>query len=276
MTSMTHAAIAGLVAVGLAAAAPASADTLRDVIESGTLTVGVKADYKPYGYLDTDGNIVGIEPDLAQDAADLLGVDLELVAVVASNRMQFLEQGKIDLMIATMTDTAERRKVVKILDPDYYSSGTNIMARKTSDFSDWSDLEGAPVCGVQGAFYNRKTEQEFGAEIVAFTGTSEALSALGQGRCVAFVYDDSFLNSRLQEEDWAEYEMPLETIDDAPWGMAVKTGEDAMAAFMSGMIVHWHTTGRIMELEKAYGIEPVPFTRKMHERHRSHIPEPKG
>ena len=264
---------AGLIALGLAAVTPASADTLRDVIESGTLTVGVKADYKPYGYLDTDGNIVGIEPDLAQDAADALGVDLELVAVVASNRMQFLEQGRIDVMIATMTDTAERRGVVDILNPDYYSSGTNIIARKSSEFTEWSDLEGAPVCGVQGAFYNRKTEEEFGADIVGFTGTSEALNALQQGRCAAFVYDDSFLNSRLQEADWSDYEMPLETIDDAPWGLAVKSGEDAMAAFMSGMIVRWHTEGRIMELEEEYGIEPVPFTRRMHERYRGYIPD---
>ena len=219
MHSLKYAA-AGLVALGFAAATPASADTLRDVIESGTLTVGVKADYKPYGYLNTEGKIVGIEPNLAQDVADVLGVELELVPVVASNRMQFLNQGKTDVMIATMTDTAERRKVVDILDPDYYSSGTNIMARESSGFSEWSDLDGAPVCGVQGAFYNRKTEEEFGAEIIGFTGTSEALNALQQGRCAAFVYDDSFLNSRLQEDGWSDYEMPLETIDDAPWGIA--------------------------------------------------------
>jgi polar amino acid transport system substrate-binding protein len=268
-------AAATAVAASLAIAAPASADTLQDVMQSGTLTVGVKADYKPYGYLDSDGNIVGIEPDLAQDVADTLGVDLELVAVVASNRMQFLDQGKIDVMIATMTDTAERREVVNILNPDYYSSGTNIMARKASDFETWDDLDGAPVCGVQGAFYNRKTSEEFGAEIVGFTGTSEALNALRQGRCAAFVYDDSFLNSRLQEDQWSDYNMPLETIDDAPWGVAVKHGEDAMASFMSGMVVHWHTTGRIVELEKKYGIDPVPFTRKMHARYRGYIPEAK-
>ncbi len=263
-------------AAALLLATPASADTLRDVLESGTLTVGVKADYKPYGFLDKEGNIVGIEPDLAQDAADVLGVELDLVPVVASNRMQFLEQGKIDVMIATMTDTADRRDVVDILNPDYYSSGTNVMARKASGFEEWDDLDGAPVCGVQGAFYNRKTEEAFGAEIVGFTGTSEALNALAQGRCVAFVYDDSFLNSRLQEEQWADYEMPLETIDDAPWGMAVKSGEDAMGAFMSGMIVHWHTTGRITELEREYGIEPVPFTRRMHEQFRAFVPGEQG
>jgi len=252
------------------------ADVLDRIEERGKIVVGVKADYRPYGYLDPDGNIVGIEPDLARDVADTLGVDLELIAVVASNRMQFLDQGKIDVMIATMTDTAERRDVVNILDPDYYSSGTNIMSRKESGFKEWGDLDGVPVCGVQGAFYNEKTAREFGAEIIGFTGTSEVLNALEQGRCAAFVYDDSFLNSRLQEDQWSEYEMPLETIDDSPWGVAVKTGEDRMARFMSGMIVQWHTEGRIMDLEKQYGLEPIPFTKRMHELFReSFVPKPK-
>jgi len=108
----------------------ASADVLDTIKERGKLIVGVKADYIPYGYLDTSGAIIGIEPDLAKDVADKLGVDIEYVPVVSSNRMQFLEQGKIDLMIATMTDKPDRRKVVKIVDPNYYSSGTNILALK--------------------------------------------------------------------------------------------------------------------------------------------------
>ena len=60
--------------------------------------------------------------------AKRLGVKLELVPVVASNRIQFLQQGKIDLMIATMSDTPERRKIVDIVDPNYYGSGTNVLA----------------------------------------------------------------------------------------------------------------------------------------------------
>jgi len=80
------------------------ADVIDDIKERGVIRVGVKADYKPYGFRDTDGSIVGIEPELAKDVADMLGVDIEYIPVVSSNRMQFLEQGKVDLMIATMTD----------------------------------------------------------------------------------------------------------------------------------------------------------------------------
>jgi len=260
----TLAAAAGLAALASSVAVSgASADALSDIKQRGKLIVGVKADYAPYGFLNSDGEIVGIEPELAQDVADVLGVDLELVPVVSSNRMQFLEQGKIDLMIATMTDTQERRGVVQIVDPNYYSSGTNILTK--GNFEKWEDLKGAPVCGIQGAFYNRKTSEEFGAEIVAFKGTAEALTALKQNRCVAFVYDDSFIVSRLGDADWEGWKMPLPTIDDAPWGLAVAKGEDAFAALMSGLIVKWHVSGRILELESKYGLEQTPFAKKMHQ-----------
>src|SRR5579883_2949624 len=77
----------------------AHADTLADIKAKGTLVVGVKADYPPYGFRDSSGNIIGFEPDLAADVAKRLGVKLQLEPVVASNRMQFVQQGKIDLMI---------------------------------------------------------------------------------------------------------------------------------------------------------------------------------
>lgn len=243
-----------------------NADALDDIKARGKLIVGTKADYKPYGYRDPSGAIIGIEPELAQDVADKLGVELELVPVVSSNRMQFLEQGKIDLMIATMTDREDRRKVVQIIDPNYYSSGTNVLAWKKAGLKDWPDMNGKPVCGIQGAFYNKKTQEEFGAEVVAFKGTAEALTALKQGNCLAFVYDDSFIVSKLGEEEWSsDFEMPLPTIDDAPWGLAVALGEDNFAQFMSEMITEWHKSGRILELETKHGVPNTPFAIKMHE-----------
>src|SRR3546814_16246032 len=65
--------------------------------------------------------------------------------------------------------------------------------------------------------------------------------------------------------EWKDWKMPLPTIDDAPWGVAVKKGEPAFAALMSGMVVNWHLSGRIIELEKKYGLQPTPFAQKMHE-----------
>src|SRR5437660_11799888 len=109
MTKPTRILAAFALAASLALAHAATAQTLEKIRQRGTIIVGVKADYKPFGFRDPSGNIVGFEPDLAKDVADLLGVKLQLEPVVSSNRMQFLQQGKIDLMIATMNDTNDRR-----------------------------------------------------------------------------------------------------------------------------------------------------------------------
>lgn len=264
-TLKTIAAACVIAGIGMSTA---SADVLDTIKERGKLIVGVKADYVPYGFLDTSGAIIGIEPELAKDVADKLGVEIEYVPVVSSNRMQFLEQGKVDLMIATMTDKPDRRKVVNIVDPNYYSSGTNVLSLKKLGLKSWDDLDGKPVCGIQGAFYNKATSQKYGAKIVAFKGTAEAYAALKGGNCAAFVYDDSAIVAKTQDDAWTDYEMPLPTIDDAPWGLAVQLGEDAFAALMSEMIVDWHKTGRILELETKYGVANTPFAEAMHEEYK--------
>jgi hypothetical protein len=151
----------------LAAGMSCTNDGWNKVMKRGKMVVGVKADYKPWGYRSTSGAIVGMEADMAKIAADAMGVELDLVAVQSSNRMQFLENGKIDLMIATMSDRADRRKLVGITQPNYYTSGTNIMSPKGVGIKKWEDLRGKPVCGKQGAFYNKVVTDRYGAKVVA-------------------------------------------------------------------------------------------------------------
>lgn len=247
--------------------ANAANDRFMKVLERGTLIVGVKADYKPWGFRDSDGKLVGMEIDMAQDVADALGVELELVPVQSSNRMQFLQQGKIDLMIATMSDKANRRKVVGIPQPNYYTSGTNVLAKK-GVVSSWADLKGKPVCGKQGAFYNKQVSQKYGAKIVAFVGNAEAKQALRDGKCVAWVYDDSSIMADLASGQYDDYEMPMMTEDDNPWALAVPLEEldGIWGNFMSGMIYNWHSSGRLIELEKKWSIQTTQFVIDMNKR----------
>ncbi len=245
----------------------AANDRFMKVLKRGTLIVGVKADYKPWGFRDSDGKLVGMEIDMARDVADAMGVALELVPVQSSNRMQFLQQGKIDLMIATMSDKANRRKVVGIPQPNYYTSGTNVLAKK-GVVSSWADLKGKPVCGKQGAFYNKQVSQKYGAKIIAFVGNAEAKQALRDGKCVAWVYDDSSIMADLASGQYDDYEMPMMTEDDNPWALAVPLEElnGIWGNFMSGMIYNWHSSGRLIELEKKWGIQTTQFVIDMNKR----------
>ncbi len=246
----------GIVAA-FAATSIAKADPLADIKKKGVLVVGVKTDYPPWGMRDSSGNIVGMEPDMAADVAKRLGVKLELVSVVSSNRMQFLQQGKIDLMIATMSDTPERRKVVGIIDPVYYAAGVAILANKKANIKSAADLKGKPVCALQGAFYNNDLQSKYtGQELVAFKGLPESEQALLDGRCVGFVYDDVVLVwKKAQEKKWADFEVvALTEWQPVPWGLAVKV-EDVggpWGKFMAETSKDWLKSGTLLALEKKW------------------------
>jgi len=256
-----------VIAAIAAAALPAAAQTLDKIKQRGVLSVGSKADYKPFGFRDPSGAIVGFEPDIARLVADKLGVKLELEPVVSSNRMQFLQQGKIDLMIATMNDKPDRRQLVGIIEPLYYASGVNVLANKKANLKSWEQLKDQKVCGIQGAWYNKPVAEKYGADIVAFKGTAEAETALTQGNCIGWVYDDTFFADRLSDPKWADYEMPLESILVEPWGLAVKLEErdGPWGQFMAKTVTDWHRTGKLIEYEKKWKIPPSAFLKKMHE-----------
>ncbi len=268
-TVLTSAVIAalGLMFTSIERSADAANDRFMKVMERGKVVVGVKADYKPWAFRDTDGNLVGMEIDMAQDVADALGVELELVPVQSSNRMQFLEQGKIDLMIATMSDRSDRRKVVGILEPNYYTSGTNLLAR-AGVVKEWEDLRDKPVCGKQGAFYNKVVAKRYGAKIIAFVNNAESKQALRDGKCIGWVYDDSSIGSDLASGQWDGFEMPLNSEDDNPWGLAVPVEEldGIWGNFMAGMSYRWLVSGRLIELEEKWGIQPTAFLKMQQEK----------
>lgn len=265
LKSVLKAGAASLVVLASAAtavnAAQCTNDVWKKVMAAGKVVVGVKADYKPWGFRDSNGDIVGMEIDIAKAAADAMGVELEVVAVQSSNRMQFLEQGKINMMIATMSDRPDRRKIVGITQPNYYTSGTNIMAPKALGFKNWEELRGKPVCGKQGAFYNKVVTERYGVNVVAFTGNAEAKQALRDKKCVAWVYDDSSIGSDLASGNFDDFEMPLSSEDDNPWGLAVPLAEKdcVFGNFMSGLTFNLHQSGKMIELEKKWGIKPTKY-----------------
>lgn len=253
----------GLVLTALAAltaftSLATEAGTLDDIKKKGVLVVGVKTDYPPWGGRDASGNAVGMEADMAADVAKRLGVKLELVPVVSSNRMQFLQQGKIDLMIATMSVNEERKKVVGIVEPLYYASGVAMLANKSVGIKSVADLKGKPVCAVQGAFYNREIQEKYtGTELVAFKAVTENEQALSDKRCVAFVYDDVILvfKKNSEADKWKDFDLvAIPEIPALPWGLAVKIEElnEPWGKYMSDTVKDWLKTGFLLQLEKKW------------------------
>lgn len=257
-----------LVAAGLFALAGhrANADDLATIKQRGTLIVGVKADYPPFGFRSPSGEIVGIEPALAADVAKSLGVKLELVPVTASDRIQLLEQGKIDLIIATMNGTLARRSAIDTVKPSYYAAGYNVMVLKSMKLTSWAALKNKPVCGIKGAYYNYEATMNFKLKVTAFAGPAEALAALKQGDCVALLFDDTWIEGEMQEPDGNDYAMPLPSQEVQPWDLGVRKGQPEWAAYLSAKVKQWSKDGTVLDLETQYHIMHSKFAEDAHQK----------
>jgi polar amino acid transport system substrate-binding protein len=248
-------------------AGAAHADVLDQIKSRGKLVVGVKADYKPFGFVDPSGGTIGFEPDLAADVAKRLGVELELIPVNSANRMEFLKQGKIDLLIATMADNADRRKAVSIIDPAYYADFGNVMLHDSVKATSWEDLRGKRICATTGSNYNKPLAQKYGVELVAFDGSDRPMLALKSGDCVGYVFDQAFLSGQLQSPEWSQhFHMPLDGMMPSPWVMAVAPGETAFASYMDDVSVDWAKSGLILNEEKKWKLPANSYTRDQHEK----------
>ena len=239
------------------ASAAGKAGVLEDIKSRGALMVGVKPDYPPFGFRDSAGQIIGLEVDLARDIADRIGVPLKLMSVAASSRMQFLQQGTIDLIIATMSMTDLRAKEVGLVEPPYYASGVAVLARKGANIGSAADLKGKPLCVIKGAYYTEKLlALAGGIDPLEVKTAAEGESALREGRCLALADEDVRLLQRLhyQAEAWADYAVAPVDLDPLPWAIGVRSEEKdgALGKLVAAAITDWHKSGKLLELEKKW------------------------
>lgn len=232
-----------------------SNERLKQIITRGSVRVGVQGAIKPFSYRESSGAIVGIEPDIAAEIAKTIGVKLELVQIESSNRIQFLQQGKIDVLVGNMSDTPERRSVVGIINPNYWASGATVLSKKDT-IKSWEALRGKPVCAVQGVFYAKSTQQSTGANILAFPGKVEAAAALRDGKCIAFLTDDSTAGGLLLSPEWSGYEIAIETRYTTPWGVATRLEDrdGALGVLVSGVLYRMISSGSMLELATKWKI----------------------
>jgi polar amino acid transport system substrate-binding protein len=258
--------VAGLLASSIGAWA---ADTPEEFKAQGFITIGVKADSKPWGYLDSSGKNIGMDIELGNDIARRLGVTAKFVTVTSGTRIPFLEQGKIDMIIATMYDTEARRKVIRMVEPHYGSAGTALFAPKSNTFKTWDDIRGKTLCGVNGSNYNKPAQQE-GANVIALSGLSETFAALKAGNCSAIIYGDLELAIQLSDPTWANYTMPLDSRDELPWSIGIRKGSksDALNKFLSDTIANWHKTNYLIDVNKKYGLNPTKFLTQLQQKYK--------
>lgn len=259
----------GAAAVGLGMSSAVSdvrADQLERVQDRGTLIVGIRNDYIPFGYLDVDGRNVGFEVDLARAVAeDILGDadSIEFVPVIASNRIEFLNAGRIDVIFATLGVTEERGRVIDFTEEYYNMAGIVLLAPNEAEYESWDDIRGKTICGSQGNLYNRTLSEQMGAELVLFGGTAEIFSAFQGGRCDAIAYDGPNLNMKVQEDGWRDrYKIALDTFDYVPIAGGVRKNEPAFLEAVNAAIIKAEAADLMVEGETKYDLGSSEYVEK--------------
>ena len=86
--------------------------TLDEIKESGVINIGVFSDKSPFGYVDENGDYAGYDVYLAERLGQDLGVEINYVSTEAANRIEYLQTGKVDIILANFTVTEERAQEV--------------------------------------------------------------------------------------------------------------------------------------------------------------------
>ncbi len=121
----------------------ASADsafrTLDEIKSSGTIRIGVFSDKNPFGYVDEYGEYQGYDVFFARRIGEDLGVTVEFVSTEAANRVEYLETGKVDIILANFTVTPERAEKVDFALP-YMNVALGVVSPDSRVISDLSEL----------------------------------------------------------------------------------------------------------------------------------------
>jgi glutamate transport system substrate-binding protein len=230
-------AVAGVFALAMAAAACGGGDDSGSGSASGIvgkagkdkkLVFGVKADQPGLG-LQTGGTYAGFDIEIAKIVAKGLGVPetgIEYKTTVSANREPFIQQGQVDVVIATYTINDERKKVVNFAGP-YYIAGQDLLVPIASTITGPETLAGKKVCSVSGSTPAKRIQTDYkDAKLQQFDSYSKCVTALAAGSVDAVTTDDIILAGYAAQDQYAgKFKVVGKKFSDEPYGIGVKKSD---------------------------------------------------
>lgn len=167
------------------------AESTASVAESkGTLTMGTNATFPPYEFVDDNGEVAGIDAEIAKAIADKLGMTLEIKDMEFDSLIPAVQGGSIDIVLAGMTVTDERKESVNFTDS--YATGTQvIIVKEDSAIASVDDLEGKTIGVQSGTTGDAYCTDDYGQDHVKqFSSGALAVAALVNGQVDCVVIDN--------------------------------------------------------------------------------------
>ena len=209
--------------------------TMAKLQDEGKVVIGVKFDVPPFGFQNPEtGEVEGFDVDLGKIIASELGVEAEFEEAISDNRIPFLQDGTVDLILSTMTITTDRDTEIDYSRPYFIAHG-RILAPKGSDIKGIDDLNGKRVCTALGSTYESTIkEQAPDADLELVDSYSECTELLQNESIDAISTDDVILTGMIIQDKSLELVGDQLTVE--PYGVGIADGDKELKGFVDGVI----------------------------------------
>lgn len=217
-----------------------SGTTMATLAEAGTMTVGTKFDQPGFGLLGLEDTPEGFDVEVAKIIAGALGIapeDIKWEEATSAVREEVIEDGKVDMVVATYTINDERKQRITFAGP-YYTAGQQLMVKSDNDTitgpEDLADNPDSKVCSVTGSTPSEQIKEYLADEgqLVLFDVYDKCADALRTGQ-VDVVTTDNVILLGFVEESEGDFKLVGEQFTEEPYGIGIKKGDVEFCEFIN-------------------------------------------
>jgi polar amino acid transport system substrate-binding protein len=207
------------------------------IAHRGHFIIGVKCDIPPFGSVDSQGNHVGYEVQIAQELSQLAFHQpnrVSFVCVTTMSRIPSLQSGRVDMIIATLSWTSARAKEIAYSAP-YFEATGRLLVRSGSGITSLSALRGHSVVTTAGSIYVTWADTCLkGTTLHQVDGTSAAVSAVADGQVSGFLYDDAFLEGTVADN--SALMLTSDKFLGVPYGVGIRKADRPLLTWVNAAL----------------------------------------
>jgi polar amino acid transport system substrate-binding protein len=253
--AFTRSCIALALVAGVAQAA--MADQLDDIKKAGKIRVAIAMGTPLFSFADANLQPTGSDVDTATQLAKDLGVKLEIVSVTNAARVPTLQAQRADIVVADLSITPEREKVVDFSTP-YAVISIIVGGPKSIKVTDYADLSGKRI-GLTRATVNDTltTQQAKGADIVRYEDDATLITSMVTGQIDLFSSTPSNLSEMIKQAPAKNLELKFSQ-KDFDLGIALNKEQPKLKEWINNWVVANQKNGKLNAIYKKYHGRDLP------------------
>lgn len=221
--------------------------TMAELSEAGSITIGTKFDQPLFGLAGPDGTPVGFDVEIGKIIAAELGIapeDITWVETVSANREPFIQNGEVDIVVATYTINDTRKEVISFAGP-YYEAGQDLLvpAGNPDGITGPEDLADKVVCTVTGSTSEVNISEYETADLLTTDAYSNCLEPMRTGAAQALTTDNVIL-AGLADQNAGEFEVVGNPFTAEPYGIGLALEDTEFRNWINDVLEAAYEDGR--------------------------------